>query len=251
MATPNGAASPPGGGSGSSGGTETPQQQPQTQSSKYKDPMLHNVALGITPIAFGAMFLPPRRLDFRMVVLGGSALWGMNQLAYDWRGQSLAQKYGFTRTEASSDPEIRKKQQEEADKARLTYGGMHDMPTERSALIQQRIREEKARRLELAGLSEAERAQRLQEMQRKERERRGTLESIWMGEEDADWREKRDQKEKEALQDGGVGYWGLITEQLSEVWGHGEKKAQEKEAELKKAAANTKEKVESEVKKSS
>lgn len=249
MATPNDAASPPSGG----GPLETPPQQQQSTQSKYKDPLLHNVALGVAPIAIGAMFLPPRRLDFRMLVLGGSALWGMNQLSYDWRGQSLAQKYGFTRVEASSDPEIRKQQQREADEAtnKLKYGGMSDMPTERSAMMQRRIREEKARRVEFAGLSEAERVERIKELQRKERERRGALESIWMGDADADWKAERDRKEKEALQDGGVGYWGLITEQLSEVWTRGEKKAQEKEAELKKQLANTKGKMEDEVKKSS
>ncbi|KAK7953376.1 hypothetical protein PG996_014267 [Apiospora saccharicola] len=241
MATPNDAASQPGRGTP----LDTP---PQPAQSQYKDPLLHNVALGMTPIAVGAMFLPPRRLDFRMLVLGGSALWGMNQLSYDYRGQSLAQKYGFTRVEASSDPVVRAQQQREANEAanKLKYGGMSDMPTERSAMMQRRIREEKARRLELAGLSEAERVERLQELQR-----RGALESIWMGDADEDWKAERDRKEKEALQDGGVGYWGLITEQLSEVWTRGEKKAQEKEAELKKQLANTKDKVESEVKKSS
>ncbi|KAK7935186.1 hypothetical protein PG985_000681 [Apiospora marii] len=247
MATPNDAAPPPSGG----GALETP--PPQQQSSEYKDPLLHNVALGVAPIAIGAMFLPPRRLDFRMLVLGGSALWGMNQLSYDYRGQSLAQKYGFTRVEASSDPAVRAQQQREADEAanKLKYGGMSDMPTERSAMMQRRIREEKARRLELAGLSEEERVERMKELQRKERERRGALESIWMGDADADWKAERDRKEKEALQDGGVGYWGLITEQLNEVWTRGEKKAQEKEAELKKQLANTKDKVEGEGKKSS
>ncbi|KAK8058745.1 hypothetical protein PG994_009193 [Apiospora phragmitis] len=234
MATPNDATPPPG--DGGSGTLETQPPPPQSQSSKYKEPLLHNIALGITPIAFGAIFLPPRRLDFRMLVLGGTALGGMNQLAYDWRGQSLLQKYGFTRPEASSDPAERRRQEEEA-RNQLTYGALHEMPTERSALVQKRIREERARRL--------------QEMQRKEKERRGALESIWMGDEDADWREKRDRKEKEALQEGGVGYWGLITEQLSEVWNRGEKKAQEKEAELKKEVANAKDKVESEVKKGS
>ncbi|KAK6833676.1 hypothetical protein PG990_001483 [Apiospora arundinis] len=244
MATPNNAASsPPGGG----GALAAPQQQ--TPPSKFKDPFMHNVALGVTPVAVFALFLPPRRLDFRMVVLGGSALWGMNQLSYDYRGQSIAQKYGFSRPDPSSDPEALRQQREQEQK--LKFGGMNDMPTERSAMIQKRIQEEKARRLELAGLSEAEREQRMELLRQKEKERRGALESIWMGDADADWREKREQKEKEALQEGGAGYWGLITEQLSEVWNHGEKKAQEKEAELKRQAVAAKDKVESEVKKSS
>ncbi|KAK8101253.1 hypothetical protein PG999_011627 [Apiospora kogelbergensis] len=238
MATPNDAAtSPPGGGA-----LETPQQPPP---SKFKDPFIHNVALGATPIAVFGLLLPPRRLNFQMVLLGGVALWGMNQLQYDYRGQSIAQKYGLTRPDPSGVETLREQEQ------KLKFGVLTEMPTERSAMIQKRIREEKARRIELAGLSDTERAERLEQMRQKEKERRGALESIWMGDADADWREKREKKEKEALQEGGVGYWGLITEQLSEVWTHGEKKAQEKEAELKKQVVNAKDKVGSDVKKSS
>lgn len=58
------------------------------------------------------------------------------------------------------------------------------------------------------------------EMEKKEM---GWLQRLWLGDADPDWKEKRDQKEREALQEGGVGYWGLITEQISEVW-NGEKK---------------------------
>lgn len=52
---------------------------------------------------------------------------------------------------------------------------------------------------------------------------KGVLEKIWMGDAEPDWKEKRDQKEREALREGGGGYWGLITDQIGEVWSGGKK----------------------------
>ncbi|KAJ8128850.1 hypothetical protein O1611_g4779 [Lasiodiplodia mahajangana] len=52
---------------------------------------------------------------------------------------------------------------------------------------------------------------------------KGILQRIWMGDAEPDWKEKREQKEREALQEGGGGYWGLITEQIAEVWNGGRK----------------------------
>ncbi|QSZ36918.1 hypothetical protein DSL72_009008 [Monilinia vaccinii-corymbosi] len=50
----------------------------------------------------------------------------------------------------------------------------------------------------------------------------GILEKIWLGGEGKDWKEKRDQKEKEALK-AGKGYGDLIMEQIWEVWSGGKK----------------------------
>lgn len=167
---------------------------------------LHNVALVVTPVAIGAMFLPPRHLDIRMVVLGGCSLWGINQLRYDWTGKTFAQRM----------PSV---------------GAMtgHDLP-ERAQVIQARLREEKLRReRDRAGLS-AEDAHRLEEQRKKVGAKgRGPLEAIWMGDETEDWKAKRDRKEREAFKEGGGGVWGLITDQISEVWG-GKKSEDGKEA---------------------
>lgn len=54
----------------------------------------------------------------------------------------------------------------------------------------------------------------------------GVLEKIWLGGEGKDWKEKRDQKEKEALE-AGKGYGDLIMEQIWEVWNGGKKKLEE------------------------
>ena len=213
--------------------SQGPQPQPSTpEKPPYQNPFIHNVALGVTPIALGALFLPPRKLDLRQVILGGVAVWGTNQLVYDYSGRSFAQRFG-ARMEQLSGTGLPEKAQ-------------------RTQTLLRAEREKKRRQLEQArttaepGLSEADRAL-LEEQKEHERERergrsraeRSPLEVLWMGDQDDDWKEKRDRREKEALSEGGDGYWGLITDQIAEVW-NGAKKEQEAqaaEAEAKAKAA--------------
>lgn len=51
-------------------------------------------------------------------------------------------------------------------------------------------------------------------------ESKGVLEKVWMGGEGEDWKQQRDRKEKEALEEG-RGYGGLIADQIWEVWNWG------------------------------
>ncbi|KAF2970020.1 hypothetical protein GQX73_g3533 [Xylaria multiplex] len=195
-----------------------------------KGPVTHTVALGVTPLALIALFLPPRRLDLRAAMLGGVAIWGTNQLAEDYTGRSFAQRFS-SRMASLTGTEL-------PEKAKAT---------------QVRIREEKERRKRLRDLrdemirtgaapangeawSEDQKRALLTaydrqhreggggiEVPRKELGEKGILEKIWMGNAAPDWKEKRDQKEKEALQEGGGGYWGLIMDQIAEVWSGGKK----------------------------
>ena len=55
---------------------------------------------------------------------------------------------------------------------------------------------------------------------------RGLVEKVWMGGEGDDWKEKRDQREKEAFEEG-RGYGGLIMDQIWEVWNWGKDKVEE------------------------
>ena len=59
-----------------------------------------------------------------------------------------------------------------------------------------------------------------------EKEDRGVLQKIWYGQEGPDWKKKRDEKEKEALEEG-KGYGGLIADQIWEVWNWGRGKAED------------------------
>ncbi|RYP12626.1 hypothetical protein DL767_011161 [Monosporascus sp. MG133] len=211
--------------------SQRPQPQPQPSKPEklpYQNPFVHNVALGVTPIALGALFLPPRKLDLRQVILGGVAVWGTNQLVYDYSGRSFAQRLG-ARMEQLSGTAL-------PEKAQRTQTLLRAEREKRRQL-------ERARTMAEPGLSEADRA--LLEEQKERRERgsraeRSPLEALWMGDQDDDWKEKRDRREKEALSEGGGGYWGLITDQIAEVWNGAKKKEQEAqaaEAEAKAKAA--------------
>ncbi|KAI8633057.1 hypothetical protein F5Y19DRAFT_286721 [Xylariaceae sp. FL1651] len=207
------------------------QQQQQAAAAKYNNthPVVHAVALGVTPLALLALCLPPRRVDLRAAMLGGVALWGTNQLTHDFSGRSFAQRFS----------------------GRMAALSGTELPAQ-AKVAQARIREEKERRARLrASLQEQEQKdggswtderkrvfleayERQKNSQSEdqdgskakegeEKKKKGVLEKIWMGDADPDWKEKRDQKEKEALQEGGGGYWGLITDQIAEVWGGGKK----------------------------
>ncbi|ORY71196.1 uncharacterized protein BCR38DRAFT_5122 [Pseudomassariella vexata] len=186
----------------------TPDDAAATTGKTFENRMLHNVALGVTPVALGAMFLPPRRLDFRMLILGGCSIWGINQLRYDYTGKTFLQRFpSFGGSSGGGGGFF-------SDK----YNGM---PSERAQQVQAQIKEEKKRRLELAaareGMSEEDARKIAEQRRERERKERSTLKAIWMGDADEDWKEKRDQREREALKEGGKGYWGLIMEQISDV----------------------------------
>lgn len=57
----------------------------------------------------------------------------------------------------------------------------------------------------------------LAEIKKREEEAKGLLEKVWLGGEGKDWKKKRDEREKEALEEG-KGYGGLIMDQIWEVW---------------------------------
>lgn len=85
----------------------------------------------------------------------------------------------------------------------------------------------------------------LAELRRKEedesrRSERGVLKRIWLGGEDEDWKAKRDQREKEALERG-EGYGGLIWGQVKEVFGGTKEKLEEVKEEDRRVIEERKE----------
>ncbi|KAI0969688.1 hypothetical protein F4678DRAFT_151177 [Xylaria arbuscula] len=196
------------------------------QHSNNKNPLIHTVALGVTPLALLALFLPPRRLDLRATMLGGVALWGTNQLAQDYSGKSFAQRFS-SRMALLAGTEL-------PEKAKATQARLRDEKERRErlrALREEMIQSGRAP-AEVESWTEGHKRALLEAYERQRTqgtveavagEKKGVLEKIWMGDAAPDWKEKRDQREKEALQEGGGGYLGLITEQISEVWGGGKK----------------------------
>ena len=140
---------------------------------------------------------------------------GGNQLSKEYTGTSILQRFG-NRLESISGHELPPKARE----------------------MQARLKEEKLRRAE--GIESVRRkGEELAERNRVEKER-GLLEKVWMGGESEDWKAKRDQKEKEALEEG-KGYGGLIMDQIWEVWNWGREKTEEIKEKDEKVVAERKE----------
>ncbi|KAI2633821.1 hypothetical protein GGS21DRAFT_518828 [Xylaria nigripes] len=187
-----------------------------------KNPLIHYTALGVTPLAILGLFLPPRRLDFRALMLGGVALWGTNQLAHDYSGKSFGERFS-SRLSYLSDGGLPEKAKETRERLREEKEHRAKLRALRDEMIRSGAAEAKGPGLE--GWTEEQKKALLvaYQKQRKEeeakaREEKSILDKIWMGDASSDWKEKRDQKEREALKEGGAGYLGLITDQISEVF---------------------------------
>ena len=128
---------------------------------------------------------------------------------------------------------------------------------EKAKIMQGRLREEREReRLRKEAMQEvytnpgkeenAESKERgvLEEVRKKkeenERRERGIIEKVWLGGEGPDWKAKRDQKEREALEEG-RGYGGLIMDQIWEVWNWGKDKTEDLKEKDEEVVAERKE----------
>ncbi|KAI1131921.1 hypothetical protein F5Y10DRAFT_232239 [Nemania abortiva] len=213
------------------------QSQPQTTKApvdQYNNtnPLKHTVALGVTPLALIALALPPRRLDLRAVILGGVAIWGTNQLTHDYSGKSFAQRFS-SRMASMSGLELPEKAKETQARLREEKWRRERLRALRDEMVSSGAVTVKGPGME--GWTDDQKRALLEAYEKERREggprrgqeesktEKGILQRIWMGDATPDWKEKRDQKEREALQEGGGGYWGLITDQIAEVWNGGKK----------------------------
>lgn len=173
---------------------------------------IHNSCIAVSIVAPIAMFLPPRRVGIQALVLSGTTFWTTSQLAYDWTGESIKQRF-LRRVGASANAVM-----------------ATDLP-EKAKRTQELLRAEKAR--QEAALPENIK-KRLDEERAKAK--RSIAEKIWLGDAKDDWAEERKRKEKEALEDG-RGYGGLIMDHIKEVW-YGKADEDEKDAEPPKTIGN-------------
>ena len=101
---------------------------------------------------------------------------------------------------------------------------------EAKALRQRRYEDSLSAAAMGAGGEAAEKSAVLEQLRRKaaeEKEEKSRLiDRIWLGQEDKNWKEKRDQREREYLADG-RGYGALIMDQIWEVWTWGKDKTEE------------------------
>ncbi|KAF7862606.1 hypothetical protein EAF04_007479 [Stromatinia cepivora] len=194
-------------------------------------PLLHNASLAALIVCPLVMMIPPRKMDVYTFALMTTTFIGGNHLAYEYTGVSMMTRIQSRVTSFSSTelPEKAKETQrrirEAQEKKRMEESGKFVGKTFKS---QEGVKGEGV----LEALEKRSAGQPTVEMVQ-EGGKEGVLEKIWLGGEGKDWKEKRDQKEKEALE-AGKGYGDLIMEQIWEVWNGGKKKVGEvKEADEK------------------
>ncbi|KAL2676818.1 hypothetical protein Neosp_010584 [[Neocosmospora] mangrovei] len=189
------------------------QDQTQTQPPlPPRNEFIHNSAIAGVIIAPLAMLLPPRKVDFRFMILAGAFSIASNQLAYEYTGSSIYSRF--------------------SNRMGSLVGT--DLP-EGAKRTQQLLREHRER--EAAEKRKAEQAQ--------EDEKTGVakkLNDVWMGGEDKDWREKRAEEHRQKFEEGkGIG--DIIMEQVAEVWsGNWGKGAKKQDGEASSEASPTEKK---------
>ena len=178
-------------------------------------PILHYGAIGASILGPIAFLIPAGRKNFstqlQNALLASGSFWGFNQLAYDYTGRSIVQRSN-----------------ERWGKIFSSLEG--DLPTEKARAVKAQLEAQKlARRQDEAARAETERLR----LEDEEMKRKGLLTRVWMGDEGEDWKQRRIEEDKKALESG-KGYGDIIMDQIWEVWnqttgkGKKEEKVQEK-----------------------
>ncbi|KAK1594775.1 uncharacterized protein LY79DRAFT_548416 [Colletotrichum navitas] len=158
-------------------------------------PLIHNAAIAASVLCPLIMLMPPRRRDWRFYMLATGFTASVNQLIYDWTGQSVYQgvQSRFARMFPTALPE-------------------------QAQRTKQLLREERMRR---EGLTE-------EQMRAIEYKKRNLAQRVWYGDEPEDWDAKRGAEHAKALAEG-KGFGDLIVKQVAEVWGSAKKDEEKRE----------------------
>ena len=159
----------------------------------------HYASLGMIVLAPTIMLIPPRKFDLYTVALSCGFVTGASYLSRERYGVGLIDLVGKQVERMKQEESVKKK--EEGD-----WKWSSSMPTERAKELQRQIQQSKGT----------------------EEEKQTLLKRIWMGGEDADWKEKRAKEHAEALERGET-IGDLVRAQISEVWNWGEKQAEDLE----------------------
>ena len=195
----------------------SPQAQPQPQTVSQTEipfygtpPVLHYGAIGASVLGPIALLIPSGRKNLtsqlQNMLLATGSFWGFNQLAYDYSGKSIVQRSNerWSKVFSSFD---------------------QGLPTEKARQVKAQLEAQKAqRRQDEAARVEAERLRRENE----ENKKRGLLTRVWMGDEGDDWKQRRIEEDRKALESG-KGYGDIIMDQIWEVWNQGTGKGKKDE----------------------
>ncbi|KAK3685707.1 hypothetical protein B0T22DRAFT_492582 [Podospora appendiculata] len=185
-------------------------QDPATGAGEQKwqgtPPLLHNAAIAVSILGPIALLLPGRgrgKFSVQNTVLSCGSFWALNQLTYDFTGKSINERSSERWASVLSFESL-------PAKARANQALMEAERERREAELP---REVKAR------LEEARRAR----DEVKKGQEKGVLGRLWLGGETDDWKAKRLEEEKKALESG-KGYGEMIMEQIWDVWNQGDDK---------------------------
>ncbi|KAL2819198.1 hypothetical protein BJX63DRAFT_31522 [Aspergillus granulosus] len=144
--------------------------------------------------------LPPRRLDHLTVLHITAFAVSANYITRERTGQSIIDRIS----------------------PKSTSLRFNELPSERAKEIQERLRAAREARILEEGIEKEE----LEKLKARQKQEKGVLERVWMGNEEAGWKEKRLLEEQKAL-DEGKGYGDMIKEHIWEVWNWGNDKKTE------------------------
>jgi len=211
--------------------TTTPEKPTSTNnaiSSQGASKLIHNVSLAVLIVCPIIIALPPRKFDvYTVALLSGTAL-GANQVTREYTGRSIltrVQGFGEHKLPEKARETQRRLQEERALQIASRGGGLEK--DRESGEVLQALRSQNHPQLYPQS----------QQTEDKKKEK-GIIGKLWMGDEPENWKQKRDEREKEALEEG-RGYGGLILDQIWEVWNQGRKK--DEEVLTAKKEGNTKE----------
>jgi hypothetical protein len=167
-----------------------------TREAQYRK-VVFAASLGALVLCPAILMLPPRKLDIYTVALIAGTAMGGNQVFRECTGRSIVER---VRERAARAPASRE-------------GGTLPDAAQRRGNLEG-----------INSVGEREAGGR-DTGNREDRRQKGVLEVVWMGKEKANWKEERDAKERKALEEG-MGYGGLIVDQIWEVWNGGREKAE-------------------------
>jgi hypothetical protein len=182
----------------------TPEERLAHEQKARYDRITHNIAIGGIIACPVIALLPPRKLDLYTFSLGVGFYLSADRLAVSYNGRPLLEQYQW----------------------KMPNPVGVSLPTEKAEQTRQALKEER---------EEADRLRREREglKARTAEERRGFWQRVWYGGESENWKEKRMEEERRAMEEG-KSYQDIIFEQIWEVWNWDIKKEGGKDDDEKK-----------------